>query len=266
MRSVPSISALTAGISFSAWVQAFTKKPMKPSFTPCFFSNRSLYWLRRLISGCMSTSLKVVSMAAVFWASFRRRAMVWRSLVILTRSSRAASLTGDGARTATGAGAAAAGGLAAIGQHVALEHLAALARAGDVVDVDAAIGGVLGGGRRGRRAGAGRRGSGRGRRSRGRQRRTAAGAAAAPAPSAIWPSSAPGVDGLAVLGDDFRQHAGGRRVDLERDLVGFELDQGLVGLDGVAGLLEPAADGRFGNGFAEGGNADFSGHVITSAA
>jgi len=30
------------------------------------------------------------------------------------------------------------------------------------------------------------------------------------------------------------------------------------GIDGVAGLLEPFADGRLGDGFAEGGNADFS--------
>ena len=76
---------------------------MKPSFTPCFFSNRSLYWLRSAITALMSTSLKVVSMAAVFCASFSRRAMVWRSRVIFTRSSRAASSAGDGARTCTAA-------------------------------------------------------------------------------------------------------------------------------------------------------------------
>ena len=51
------------------------------------------------ITALMSTSLKVVSMAAVFCASFSRRAMVWRSRVIFTRSSRAASSAGDGART-----------------------------------------------------------------------------------------------------------------------------------------------------------------------
>ena len=90
-RSSPSISALTAGISFSAPTQALTKKPMKPSFTPCFFSKTSLYCARSAITSLMSTSLKVVSMAAVFCASFRRRAMVWRSLVMRTRSSRAAS-------------------------------------------------------------------------------------------------------------------------------------------------------------------------------
>ncbi|MCY1244621.1 hypothetical protein D9M72_577100 [compost metagenome] len=57
MTSVPSISALTAGISFSAWVTALVKKPMKPSFTPCFFSKMSLYLLRRLMTALMSTSL-----------------------------------------------------------------------------------------------------------------------------------------------------------------------------------------------------------------
>ena len=66
----------------------------------------------------MSTSLKVVSIAAVFCASFRRRAIVWRSRVMCTRSSRAASSAGDGARictgAATGVGVAAARSMAAI--------------------------------------------------------------------------------------------------------------------------------------------------------
>ena len=69
----------------------------------------------------MSTSLKVVSMAAVFCASLSRRAMVARRRVILMRSSRAASSGGEGARTctagagcATGVGAEAARSIAAI--------------------------------------------------------------------------------------------------------------------------------------------------------
>ena len=95
----------------------------------------------------MSTSLNVVSMAAVFCASLRRRAMVWRRRVMRTRSSRAASLGTDGARicvTGTGTvvviaeGAAAAapaaagwrgGGLGGSGRHVLLEDLAAPAGA-----------------------------------------------------------------------------------------------------------------------------------------
>ena len=69
---------------------------MKPSLAPCFFSNTSLYLARSAITPLMSTSLKVVSMAAVFCASFSRRAIVWRSFVMRTRSSRAASAAGDG--------------------------------------------------------------------------------------------------------------------------------------------------------------------------
>ena len=66
------------------------------------------------MTSAMSTSLKVVSIAAVFWASFRRRAIVWRSLVMRTRSSRALSsgvdTRGAGAWTGTGAGAGAGAG------------------------------------------------------------------------------------------------------------------------------------------------------------
>ena len=51
----------------------------------------------------MSTSLKVVSMAAVFCASFSRLAMVCRSRVIRTRSSRSPIALGAAA-TCTGAG------------------------------------------------------------------------------------------------------------------------------------------------------------------
>ena len=40
--SVPSIEAFTTGYFLSACTTAFTKKDMKPSFTPCSFSKRSL--------------------------------------------------------------------------------------------------------------------------------------------------------------------------------------------------------------------------------
>ena len=107
MISSPSISALTAGNSFSAATAAFTKKLMKPSFWPCRFSNASLYSARSPITAPISTSLKVVSIAAVFCASFRRRAMVWRRRVIFTRSSppssgRAEALAAGAAAAATG--------------------------------------------------------------------------------------------------------------------------------------------------------------------
>src|SRR5947199_149486 len=54
----------------------------------------------------ISTSLKVVSIAAVFCASLRRRAIVCRSLDMRTRSSRSASAWSEGARWAAGAGTA----------------------------------------------------------------------------------------------------------------------------------------------------------------
>ncbi len=60
-------------------MQALTKKPMKPRRTPCFFSKLSLYSARSAMTWLMSTSLKVVSWAAVFCDSFSRSAMVLRS-------------------------------------------------------------------------------------------------------------------------------------------------------------------------------------------
>ncbi len=70
----------------------------------------------------MSTSLKVVSIAAVFCTSFSRRAMVWRSRVIRTRSSREASSGCDGARTCT----AAAGWLIGVGCEAAFSIAASM--------------------------------------------------------------------------------------------------------------------------------------------
>jgi hypothetical protein len=63
----------------------------------------------------MSTSLNVVSIAAVFCASLRRRALVCRRRVIFTRSSRAASFGTEGARNCVWAGADATALLAAAG-------------------------------------------------------------------------------------------------------------------------------------------------------
>ena len=65
-------------------------------------------------------------------------------------------------------------------------------------------------------------------------------------------------DGLAVLGRDLAEHTGGRRRHFDGDLVGLELDQRLVHRDGVAGFLEPAADGCFRHGLAERRNTNFS--------
>ena len=218
MMSAPSISALTAGISRRPCTQARTKNPMKPSLTPCFRSNRSLYSLRSAITALMSTSLKVVSMAAVFCASLRRRAMVCRKRVMCTRSSRAASSGGEGARTckvatgcATGMGAAAARSIAAsmspfvTRPSLPVPSTAAAARPNSALrrrtagETGAAGAAGLGGGAAAEGAGACSAACGRG-----FSASTAIGLAAdrsssrlvgtdlaASGPSAIWPSSAP---------------------------------------------------------------------------
>src|SRR6267154_1218927 len=57
-----------------------------------------------------------------------------------------------------------------------------------------------------------------------------------------------------LFGGDADQRARDRRRDLGVDLVGGNLDEGLVHVDRVADLLEPASDGAFGDGLAEFGH------------
>ncbi len=59
------------------------------------------------------------------------------------------------------------------------------------------------------------------------------------------------LDGLVLLDQDLLEHAGDRRGDLRVDLVGRDLQQGLVDGDGVADGLEPSSDGALGDGLAE---------------
>src|SRR5438034_518294 len=75
MMSSPRISALTTGMSRSAAMQARAKNDMKPSPMPCCFWKRSLCSARRAITALMSSSLKVVRMAAVCCAWTRRSAI-----------------------------------------------------------------------------------------------------------------------------------------------------------------------------------------------
>ena len=60
---------------------------MKPSFTPCSFSNLSLYRLRRSITPCMLTSLNVVKIALSCCDCSKRSATRARKRLIGTRCS-----------------------------------------------------------------------------------------------------------------------------------------------------------------------------------
>src|SRR5206468_659902 len=99
MMSSPRISALTTGMSRSAAMQARAKNDMKPSPMPCCFWKRSLCSARSAITALMSSSLKVVRMAAVCCAWTRRSAIRRRIGLSDTRSS-------PSARAADGCGAA----------------------------------------------------------------------------------------------------------------------------------------------------------------
>ena len=194
-------------------------------------------------------------MAAVFCASFSRRAMVWRRRVIFTRSSRAASSASTGAR-GIGAGSGAAGAGKGIGFGASERSTSSfitrpsrplpLDRAG----VDALVGHQLL--RRGRVLDValhGRRG-GRGRgRSRGLLARGGAGGGGGAAADAA--ERAAGLHGLALPGVDLGERAAGRRRHLDRDLVGLELAEHLVLGHRVADLLEPGRDRRLGDALAE---------------
>ena len=57
--------------------------------------------------------------------------------------------------------------------------------------------------------------------------------------------------GLAGLHQDLQQHPVVRAGDLRIHLVGRHLEQRVVELDGVAGLLQPGADGALGDGLAQ---------------
>src|SRR5690606_7187637 len=74
---------LTAGKILSARTTANVKKLIKPRLTPCLFLNVSLYSSRRVKIGDISTSLNVVNIAVVFFASTNRSATFRRNMDIL---------------------------------------------------------------------------------------------------------------------------------------------------------------------------------------
>src|SRR3546814_20829663 len=54
------------------------------------------------------------------------------------------------------------------------------------------------------------------------------------------------------------------RSHFDRDLIGFEARDRLIERDGFAGLLQPFADRRFGDAFAQRGDFDFGAHRCSS--
>ncbi len=67
---------------------------------------------------------------------------------------------------------------------------------------------------------------------------------------------------VAFLGDDVAQGSRDRCGHIHRHLVGFQADDRFIGLHRLAGLLQPLTNGRFGNGFAQRGDFDFSCHEL----
>jgi hypothetical protein len=61
---------------------------------------------------------------------------------------------------------------------------------------------------------------------------------------------------------DVGQYAGGGSRDLDSHLVGLQLDQRLIRIDGFARLLEPLADRRFRDGFTQRRHLDLDRHVV----
>ena len=59
--------------------------------------------------------------------------------------------------------------------------------------------------------------------------------------------------------------AGDRRRHFDRDLVSLEAGDRLVDRDGVAGLLQPLAEGGFGDRFTQDGDGDFGCHILGSS-
>src|SRR6185369_14741144 len=180
----------------------------------------------------MSTSLKLVSMAALFCACFSRSAMRLRRRVICTRSSRSWGARGAAGTAGAGAGAAAALRVSrAISARAAASALISrpslpLPWAPVMSMPDSAM--IL--------------------RTEGAWSSGVAGAGCT--------AGARGAGG----GADLAQPSAGAGIDLQGHLVRLELEQRLVALDGIAHRLGPFGDGRLGHGFAEGGDDDIGCH------
>src|SRR5690606_23391647 len=146
------------------------------------------------------------------------------------------------------------------GNGVFLGHATTLAGAFDAVAVEAGFVGDLA---RGRRqdlvVGGGRSGGFGGRSGSGRRRRGGGNGARVQGAEHFA-----GEHGLALALDDLTDHAVGFGQHFHDDLVGLDVDDQLVALDGLARLLVPGGHGAVGNRFREGGGLDFNSHVMNS--
>src|SRR5690606_14098382 len=84
--SCPSIIEFTSGYSSNALVTALVKKDIRPKDTPCLALDASLNSVLSRFISVRFTSLKVVSIAVVFFASTKRSATFLRSIDIFLRS------------------------------------------------------------------------------------------------------------------------------------------------------------------------------------
>ena len=167
---------------------------------------------------------------------------------------------GGGHDVVLGQAAILAGALDLAGVKAMFQHQAAhRRRQGEVAAFAFALIVGVGGGCRRRSGGRRRGGFGLGRRSGGRGRRRCRGGGA----FVHITQQRADFDRVAFLGDDVAHGASRRRRHVNRDLVGFQADDRFVGGDGLTGLLEPLADGCFGNGFAQGRDVDFGGHALS---
>ena len=141
-------------------------------------------------------------------------------------------------------------------QHVALGQPPAFSGSGDCRGVEPVLVHQLAYRGRQRRFGRGRRrlGSGGGTRSR----------RATPAGRLDRAQYGSHFDGLALGHLDRAEHSGGGGGHFQGDLVGLQLDEGLVDRDRVAGRFEPLGNRRLGHRFAERGYHDLGCHRLLS--
>ena len=263
---------------------------MKPSLAPCFFSKSLLVLIAQMHHRAHVDLVEGREHGSRALRLFETAAMVCRKRVIFTRSSRAASSGGAGARSATAAdlsnGGGRGGGPLDGREHVGLGDppvlagarerrrdpspaFAASLRTEGASGMAAEGGATLScfGGRPRARLFLGRvdrhRGVGLLIRSPERRGNDFSGARRSFSDLHLdLAKQRANRHRLAVLCGNRAEHPGGGRGHLDRHLVGLELHQWLINGDSVAGMLEPLADRCFGDRLPERGHADLSHGLI----